>query len=130
MLLDHASWLLTVGQHGLPLRNAPGANEWAGLDIGQNIHKMAGRIRRQVFQSDPELQQFVLPEVRPTGRQLGVGSYGSVEELEVNGLVCAGKRMHDALLEQGNIGATTIARKYLEECQVRSGSVPDWYSSE
>ena len=90
---------------------------------------MAGRIRRQVFQSDPELQQFILPEVRPTGRQLGVGSYGSMEELEVNGLVCAGKRMHDALLEQGNIGATNIARKYLEECQVRSRSAPDWYSS-
>ena len=86
------------------------------------MHEMAGRIRRQVFQSDPELQQFILPEVRPTGRQLGVGSYGSVEELEVNGLVCAGKRMHDALLEQGNIGATNIARKYLEECQVRLGS--------
>ena len=84
---------------------------------------MAGRlIRRHVFQSDPELQQFVLPEVRPTGRQLGVGSYGSVEELEMNGLVCAGKRMHDALLEQGNIGATNIARKYLEECQVRLSS--------
>ena len=79
-------------------------------------------MRRQVFQSDPALQQFVLPEVRPTGRQLGVGSYGSVEELEMNGLVCAGKRIHDALLEQGNIGATNIARKYLEECQVRSRS--------
>ena len=96
-----------------------GARNWTNAE-------MAGRIRRQVFQSDPELQQFVLPEVRPTGRQLGVGSYGSVEELEVNGLVCAGKRMHDALLEQGNIGATNIARKYLEECQVRSGSAPDW----
>ena len=86
------------------------------------IFKMAGRIRRHVFQSDTELQQFVLPEVRPTGRKLGVGSYGSVEELEMNGLVCAGKRMHDALLEQGNIGATNIARKYLEECQVRLSS--------
>ena len=85
---------------------------------------MAGRIGKHVFQSDPELQQFVLPEVRPTGRQLGVGSYGSVEELEVNGLVCAGKRMHDAFLEQGNIGAINIVRKYLEECQVRSSSVP------
>ena len=49
-------------------------------------------------QPDPGLQQFVLPDVRPTGRQLGVGSYGSVEELEVNGLVCAGKRLHPALL--------------------------------
>ena len=79
---------------------------------------MAGRIRRQVFQSDPELQQFILPEVRPTGRQLGVGSYGSVEELEVNGVLCAGKRIHDALLRRDNADVENIQRKYLDECQV------------
>jgi len=80
------------------------------------LAEMAGR--RQAFQANPELQQFVLPEVRPTGRQLGVGSYGSVEEVEVNGLVCAGKRLHDALVEQGNAGVSSITRKYLQECQV------------
>jgi len=77
---------------------------------------MAGR--RQAFQGSPELQRFVLPEVRPTGRQLGVGSFGSVEEVEINGLVCAGKRLHDALVEQGNAGVSSITRKYLQECQV------------
>ena len=72
----------------------------------------------------------MLPRVRPTGRQLGMGSYGSVEELEVNGLVCAGKRLHEALLERGNAGVADIARKYLLECQVTNrtaldvGSVP------
>ena len=60
----------------------------------------------------------MLPGVLPTGRQLGVGSYGSVEELEVNGLMCAGKRLHEVLLEQGSAGADDIARKYLLECQV------------
>jgi len=44
------------------------------------VAEMAGR--RQVFQGSPELQRFVLPKVRPTGRQLGVGSYGSVEEVD------------------------------------------------
>ena len=77
---------------------------------------MAGRGR--AFQRNPELQRFVLPDVRPTGKQLGVGSYGSVEELEMNGLVCAGKRLHDALLQQDNVGVQNIERKYLEECQV------------
>ena len=75
---------------------------------------------RQAFHTNPELQRFVLPEVRPTGRQLGVGSYGSVEEIETNGLVCAGKRMHEALLERDNVGAINIERKYFEECQVTS----------
>ena len=74
--------------------------------------------RRQAFRGNPELQQFVLPEARPTGRQLGVGSYGSVEELQVKGLVCAGKRMHEALLQRDNQGVINIERKYLEECQV------------
>ena len=81
---------------------------------------MAGR--RQTFQNSLELQRFVLHGVRPTGRQLGVGSYGSVEELKMNGLVCAGKWLHEALLEQGNAGVADIARKYLLECQVTSKS--------
>ena len=81
------------------------------------VAKMAGR---QVFQGDRELQRFVLTEVRPTGKRLGVGSYGSVEELEVNGLMCAGKRLHEELLDQGNIGTANITRKYREECQVNS----------
>ena len=76
---------------------------------------MAGR---QDFQGDDELQQFILPEVRPTGKRLGVGSYGSVEELEVNGLMCAGKRLHEELLDRDNIGTANITRKYREECQV------------
>ena len=87
------------------------------------VTKMAGR--RQAFQNNPELQRFVLPRVRPTGRQLGVGSYGSVEELEVNGLVCAGKRLHEVLLEQGNAGVAEISRKYLLECQVNSRTAVD-----
>ena len=76
---------------------------------------MAGR---QDFEGDDELQQFILPVARPTGKRLGVGSYGSVEELEVNGLMCAGKRLHEELLDQGNIGTANITRKYREECQV------------
>ena len=74
--------------------------------------------RRQAFQNNPELHRFVLPGVCPTGRQLGVGSYSSVEELEVNRMVCAGKRLHESLLEHGNAGVVDIARKYYLECQV------------
>ena len=72
----------------------------------ERIVKMAGM--RQTFQNSLELQRFVLHGVRPTGRQLGVDSYGSVEELKMNGLVCAGKWIHEALLEQGNAGVADI----------------------
>ena len=79
--------------------------------------------RRQAFPENPELQQFVLPEARPTGKQLGIGSYGSVEELQVKGLVCAGKRMHESLLKRDNAGVSNIERKYLEECQVKPKTI-------
>ena len=66
--------------------------------------------------------QFVFTDVRLTGKQLGVGAYGSVEELEINGFVCAGKRLHEALLEQDNAGVENIERRYQEECQVISSA--------
>ena len=93
----------------------------------------------------PGLQRFVLSDVAATGKNLGAGSYGSVVELKVNGLVCAGKRLHDALLDRDNTGVANIERRYLEECQVilylqplsesavnhpgRSTNLPRWYSS-
>ena len=77
----------------------------------------------QAFRSNPELQCFVLSEVRATGRQLGVGSYGSVEELKMKGLVCAGKRLHKALVEQGNAGVEKIVSRFLEECKVTTAGV-------
>ena len=35
----------------------------------------------QAFRNNCQLQQFVLTDVTPTGRVLGTGSYGSVEEV-------------------------------------------------
>ena len=87
-------------------------------DSCYDVAKMTGRIH--AFRNNRELQRFVLSDVRIKGRKLGVGSYGSVEELEVNGLVCAGKRLHEALVEHENVGVDTIVRKYLQECQVTS----------
>ncbi len=46
--------------------------------------------RRQMVQSSPEISRFLLENVRPTGRTLGVSSYGSVDEVEVDGLICTG----------------------------------------
>ena len=37
----------------------------------------------QAFHDNRQLQQFVLTGVTPTGRVLGTGSYGSVEEVSV-----------------------------------------------
>ena len=41
-------------------------------------------------------------------------------QVEVNGLVCAGKKIHEVLLDVGNVGVQAIAAKYVQECQLMS----------
>ena len=75
---------------------------------------------RRALQTAARLQPFVLSGVTQTGRKLGEGSYGCVEELSVNGLVCAGKRMYDTLIDSENQGADQMIEKYYDECQLLS----------
>ena len=74
----------------------------------------------RALQTAARLQPFVMSGVTQTGRKLGEGSYGCVEELKVNGLVCAGKRMFDVLVNSENEGADRMIEKYYEECQLLS----------
>ena len=59
-----------------------------------------------------------LTGVRLSDRRLGCGSYASVQEAEYMGLKCAGKKIHELLLEQGNLGFTV--RRFDEECSLLS----------
>ena len=57
----------------------------------------------------------VFKNARETGRQLGIGSYGSVVELKVRGVgTFAGKKLHEALI---NSGDTT---RLVQECVLMS----------
>ena len=47
---------------------------------------------RQALQGADRLRPFPLYKVTTTGRQLGSGYYGVVEELEMDGRVCAETR--------------------------------------
>ena len=38
----------------------------------------------------------------------------------MNGLVCAGKKIHEILLDVGNVGVGDITAKYVQECQLMS----------
>ena len=38
----------------------------------------------------------------------------------MNGLICAGKKIHETLLDANNIGVQEITRKYVEECRLLS----------
>ena len=72
------------------------------------------------------LQSFLLLNVRHNNKVLGTGAYGEVVELETNGLVCAGKQIHEELLSGATYGnenaqETPLVRRFLEECQLMSG---------
>ncbi len=58
--------------------------------------KMANRI------TAPELEQFIVATVELTGRALGAGAYGSVEEVEIPGATVAAKKLHQQLVNLGS----------------------------
>ena len=61
---------------------------------------------------------YMLTGVRVTDRELGHGSYATVLELEYMGLKCAGKKIHELLLKQGD--ASYTVRRFEEECRLLS----------
>jgi serine/threonine protein kinase len=61
---------------------------------------------------------YKLTEIRVTDRELGHGSYATVLELEYMGLKCAGKKIHELLLRQGDTSYTV--RRFEEECRLLS----------
>ena len=61
---------------------------------------------------------YKLTGVRVTDRKLGHGSYATVLELEYMGLTCAGKKIHELLLEQGD--ASYTVHRFEEECRLLS----------
>ena len=75
---------------------------------------------RQALEEAPQLEPFFLPNVTSTGRQLGGGSYGVVEELETDGVLCAGKKIYDTLIDPENQGAQRMVERYYRECSLLS----------
>ena len=64
------------------------------------------------------LDQYKLSGVIVTDRELGHGSYATVLQLDYMGLKCAGKKIHELLLKQGNTSYTV--RRFEEECRLLS----------
>ena len=61
---------------------------------------------------------YKLTGVGVTDQELGHGSYATVLELEYMGLKCAGKKIHEVLLRQGD--ASYTVRRFEEECRLLS----------
>ena len=70
-----------------------------------------------------DLRPFVLHNVRLTGRNIGSGSYGSVEEVEIPGAICAAKKIHDIFQDRSQIPEDEIRRaseQFVVECRSMS----------
>ena len=52
-------------------------------------------------QATDRLQHLYLTGVKPNGRDIGVGSYGRVFEVEYCGTICGAKEVHSILLGEG-----------------------------
>ena len=77
-------------------------------------HTIMTAVRATFTGFDP----YKLTGVRVTDKELGHGSYATVLELEYMGLKCAGKKIHELLLKQGD--ASYTVRRFEEECRLLS----------
>ena len=85
------------------------------VDLSATIATRFMAVRAATFTGfDP----YKLTGVRVTDRELGHGSYATVLELEYMGLKCAGKKIHQLLLRQGD--ASYTVRRFEEECRLLS----------
>ena len=64
------------------------------------------------------LDPYQLTEIKVTNKELGRGSYATVLELDYMGLKCAGKKIHESLLNQGDVNYPLI--QFEEECKILS----------
>ena len=69
-----------------------------------------------------KLEEFLLKDVQKTGKRLGSGTFGNVEELTVGGTVCVGKRFHMALLDidKGDMPVPAVIERFVSGCKLMS----------
>ena len=69
---------------------------------------------------DPSIQPFILEGVRTKNEIIGSGAYGTVQTLEYGGVKCAGKKIHDILLESSHWDEQAVSRAFIQECKILS----------
>ena len=87
------------------------------------VHYFSKKMAASFLRDHPELRPFVLSDVRLTGRNIGAGSYGSVEEVEIPGAICAAKMIHDLFQDRSQIPEDEIRRaseQFVVECRLMS----------
>lgn len=72
------------------------------------------------YRNVPELKEFFLEDVQTTGKRLGSGTFGIVEELTMGNTLLAGKKLHTSLLDVQNEGIDRITNRFVSECKLVS----------
>ena len=70
------------------------------------------------MEESEQLETLLVRGLVPTGRIVGRGAFGRVEEVSIPGAVCAAKRIHDELLRTDK--ATNLTTKFIRECKLMS----------
>ena len=81
---------------------------------------MSDYVLPEKYRNQPELKKHLLHGIIVAGRTLGVGSFGTVVELEIGGTRCAGKKIHDILLGVDGQVELDVVGKFVEECRLMS----------
>ena len=70
----------------------------------------------------PELEPYLLKGARRTAdcKRLGNGSFGVVDEINVQGTLCAAKQLHGSLLDPRTLGVNRVIGRFVEECRIMS----------
>ena len=66
------------------------------------------------------LEDWTLKNVQTNRRQIGNGAYGSVEEVEMDGVVCVAKRIHSILVYSNDEGVKRTRERFVQECIIMS----------
>lgn len=83
----------------------------------EGVSELAEEMAASFLSKHPDLRKFMISNVTLTGKAIGSGSYGSVEEVAIPGAVCAAKRIHEWVVEEND---ESIQQRYLEECRKMS----------
>ena len=105
------------------LNRTRGARLSNGLLLYEPNPSFSTRMARPFLDDHPTLRPFLLFDARATGRTIGTGSYGSVEEVAIPGAVCAAKKIHDFFQDPRQVPREGIEKatcEFVKECQLLS----------
>ena len=89
---------------------------------GPGLHIERDSLSNMAYGSDNvNGHSLVLYGVHPTGKEIGIGAYGRVFEVDYEGTPCAAKEVHALLLQYARGGALQkIKEDFLRECEIWS----------